>query len=150
MDPFTAATSGFAVISLAIQLFENVREIKTFISNISEAQKTLQGIIDKLEQLELVLGTIKVIIEKQRRANGGEETTISASVLRAMESCKKTLQMLDDVLQNTKSASEGKGNRQKMVGAFKFALKRERIESYEQQLERVFQILNVTITLNLT
>jgi hypothetical protein len=149
-DPFTAAVSSFAVVSLAIQLFDIVREIKSFISYIYESQRTLQGLVDKLEQLELVFTNIKVIIEKQHRANGGEETTISASVLQAMGICKRNLQLLEGVVKSTKSECEGKGKTQKMLAAFKLALKREHMEDFERQLQNVLQILDITITLNLT
>jgi hypothetical protein len=150
MDPFSAAVSSFAVISLAIQLFENVREIKSFISYVSEGQRTLQGLVDKLELLELVFKNIKVLIEKQHRANGGEETIISASVLQAMGLCKKKLQLLEGVINSTKSACERKSKAQGMLGAFKLALKRERMEDVERELQNVLQILSMTITLNLT
>jgi hypothetical protein len=150
MDPFSAAASSFAVISLAIQLFDNVREIKNFISYISESKRTLQGLIDKLEQLELVFKNIKVIVEHQHRANGGEETIISASVLQAMGMCKRNLQLLEGVVNSTKSVCKEKGKTQGMLGAFKLALKRERMEDFERQLQNVLQILDITITLNLT
>jgi hypothetical protein len=150
MDPFTVAVSGFAVISLADQLFENVREIKSFISYISESQRTLQGLVDKLELLELVFKNIRVLIEKQQQANGGEETMISASVLQAMAICKNNLQLLEGVINSTRSACKGNSKARELLGAFKLALKRERLEDFERQLQNVLTILDLTITLNLT
>jgi hypothetical protein len=150
MDPFTVAVSSFAVISLADQLFENVREIKSFISYISEGQRILQGLVDKLELLELVFKNTKVLTEKQQRENGGEDTMISASVFQAMEICKRNLRMLEGVINSTRSACKGKSKARELLGAFKLALKRERLEDFERQLQNVLQILDITITLNLT
>ena len=66
MDPFGAAASGIAVVSLAIQLVDSVRQLQRFLRSVSEAPKELKRLINLLEQLELILDNIGSFIENQR------------------------------------------------------------------------------------
>jgi len=51
MDGLSTAASGIAVVSLAIQLVDSVREIRRFLRDLSEAPKELKRLVDLLEQL---------------------------------------------------------------------------------------------------
>lgn len=87
MEALGAGASCFDVISLVIQLVETVRDVRRFLQSVSEAPGALKRLIDQLEQLELILESIKSIVERPRIQNGGQETVFSAHIFRAMRLC---------------------------------------------------------------
>ena len=91
MDGLSAAASGMAVVSLAIQLVGSVRDIRRFMRQVSDAPKELNRLIDLLEQLEVIIEGVGELIEKQRRSAGDSDIDVSPNVLRAMKTCENRL-----------------------------------------------------------
>ncbi|PMD52809.1 uncharacterized protein K444DRAFT_192059 [Hyaloscypha bicolor E] len=98
MDGLSAAASGIAVVSLAIQLVDSVRQIQRFLHNVSEAPKELQRLINLLEQLELILENIGELIDRQRRQSADEDVAVSETILRAMKTCENTIKGLAGIV----------------------------------------------------
>lgn len=150
MDGLSAAASGMAVVSLAIQLVGSVREIRRFLRSVSEAPKELRRMIDLLEQLELILENVGALVDSQRRQNGGQDTTVSEMVFRAMKSCESKLKMLEDVVEVAKKTATASNMATRTLGSFKLACKKKDIEGFESQLHDAVSLLNLAITTNLT
>jgi len=150
MDGLSAAASGMAVVSLAIQLVGSVRDIRRFLGNVSDAPKELGRLIDLLEQLELILENIGAQVENQRRQNGDRNTAASEMVLRAMKTCESKLKMLEDVVMYAKKTASATSKTTRALGSFKFACKKKDLEGFESQLHDAVSLLNLTITANLT
>ena len=86
---------------------DNVRQVQSFLRNVSDAPKELTRLIDLLEQLELIVENISLLMER-RQHNGSVDDTICASVHKALSTCETKLAILDDVVKKAKTASEGK------------------------------------------
>ncbi|KAE9365956.1 hypothetical protein N431DRAFT_385949 [Stipitochalara longipes BDJ] len=136
MDGLSAAASGIAVVSLAIQLVDSVREIRRFLRDVSEAPKELKRLIDLLEQLELILENIAALVDRQKQGAAQTDIDLSGSILRAMETCESKLKMLEDVTRT--------------FGSFRLACKKRDIEDFERQLHDAISMLNLAMTTNLT
>ena len=63
MDGLSAAASGIAVASLAIQLVDSVREIRRFFRTLKDAPEELHRLLDLLEHMELMLDKIGKLVE---------------------------------------------------------------------------------------
>jgi heme exporter protein D len=150
MDPFSAAASGIAVVSLAIQLVDSVREIRRFLRDISEAPKDLRRLIDLLEQLELILENIGALVERQQQHSAEPAIDMSASIVRAMRTCESKLKFLEDVVAAAKKTSSSNGKVKRTFGSFKLACKKKDIEELESQLHDAISLLNLAMTTNLT
>ncbi|KAH8743361.1 hypothetical protein F5882DRAFT_446616 [Hyaloscypha sp. PMI_1271] len=149
MDPFSATASGIAVVSLAIQLVDYVRQIQRFLRSVSEAPKELKRLIDLLEQLELILESIGALIDRQQRQSGSS-ATVSETVLRAMKACENTLERLESIVNAAKKASDAKNKAARSLGSFRLSCKKKDIEDFERQLHDAVSLLNLTMTTNLT
>ena len=149
MDGLSAAASGIAVVSLAMQLVDSVRDIQRFLHRVSDAPRELKRLLDLLEQLELILESIGMIIERQNTHEPDHDAAVSASVLRALKTCENKLLMLEDVVEVAKKASGG-GRVARSFGAFRLACKTRDVEEFEGQLQHAVNILNLTMTVNLT
>jgi Fungal N-terminal domain of STAND proteins len=150
MDGLSAAASGIAVVSLAIQLVDSVREIRRFLRNVSEAPKELRRLIDMLEQLELVLENIGALVERQKQQAAEADVDVSGSILKAMTTCESKLKMIEDVVEVAKKNSSVTSKPARTFGSFRLACKRRDIEEFEGQLRDAISLLNLTMTVNLT
>ncbi|PMD61924.1 uncharacterized protein K444DRAFT_642186 [Hyaloscypha bicolor E] len=150
MDGLSAAASGIAVVSLAIQLVDSVREIRRFLRDVSEAPKELRRLIDLLEQLELILENIGALVERQQEHTAQAEIDVSGSILRAMRTCESKLQMLEGVVEAAKKSATATNKTTRTFGSFRLACKRREIEEFESQLRDAINLLNLAMTTNLT
>lgn len=150
MDGLSAAGSGMAVISMAVQLVSSINDIRKFLGRVSDAPKELNRLIDVLEQLELILQHIGTMIEKQRGHSLRGEIDVSPSVLRAIKACENRVQILEEVVETAKRTSFSANKSTRTLGAFKLACKKKEIEEFESQVLNTISILHLAMTTNLT
>jgi hypothetical protein len=150
MDGLSAAASGIAVVSLAIQLVDSVREIRRFLRDVSEAPKELKRLMDLLEQLELILENIGALVERQQQGATQTDVDMSGSIMRAMKTCESKLKMLEDVVETAKKTTTASSKATRTFGSFRLAFKKRDIEDFEKQLHDAISLLNLTMTTNLT
>jgi uncharacterized protein YoxC len=149
MDGLSAAASGIAVVSLAIQLVDSVRQIQRFLRNVSEAPKELRRLINLLEQLELILENIGELIDRQQRQSADEDVALSETVLRAMKTCENTVKGLAGIVDAARKSAEAKNKATKALGSLRLSCKKKDIEEFERQLHEAVSLLNLTMTTNL-
>jgi uncharacterized protein YoxC len=114
MDGLSAAASGIAVISLALQLVDSVRQIQRFLRKVSEAPKELRRLIELLEQLELILESIGELINKQQQQGGNQDVAVSETVLRAMKTCENTVKGLASTVDGARKSIEARIRRRRL------------------------------------
>jgi hypothetical protein len=147
MDGLSAAASGMAVISLTIQLLDFVREIQRFMHSTFNARAELKRLMDLLDQLALILESIGSLIDKQENM---ANANIISNILRAMKTCEGKLSILRNVVESAKKASISKSKVAQSWGLYKLTWKKKDIEDFENELQRMVSILDLTITMNLT
>lgn len=151
MDGLSAAASGIAVVSLAIQLVESVREMRRFLRSVSEAPEELKRLLDLLEQLELILEQVGMLVQQQQEGNARLEASgVMASVMRAINTCESKLAMLEGVVEVTKQSSAKSSRVTKTMGSFRLACKKKDIREIEQQLHDAVALLGLSMMANLT
>jgi hypothetical protein len=150
MDGLSAGASIIAVVSLAVQLLDTVREVRSFLRNVSDAPKELTRLIGLFDQLELIVENISLLMKRQRQYNGDMDDMICASVHKALRTCETKLAILDEMVKKAMTASEGKHKAARSFGSFRLACKKKDIEEFETQLRHAVTILDLTMTMNLT
>jgi len=148
MDGLSAAASGIAVVSLALQLVDSVRQIQRFLRKVSEAPKELRRLLDLLEQLELILESIGDLINKQQQS-GDQDVAVSETVLRAMKTCENTVKELASTVDRARKDFEEKSRMTKMVACFRLECKRRDVEEFERRIQDAISLLNLTMTTKL-
>jgi hypothetical protein len=138
MDGLSAAASGIAVVSLAIQLVDSVREIRRFFRTLKDAPDELDRLLDLLELMELMLGNIGKLVDP--------DSDISPSVLRAMQTCEKALGKLGALIQKSKRNLSAQSPLKRRLGCFRLACKKQEVEEIEKQLDRAVNNLNMAMT----
>lgn len=88
MDGLSSAASGFAVISLAIQLADGVKKLCDFWNSVKDAPEDIQGVIADLRLLLIVL--TEMAVEDQHV----ESDSALAAVLKA---CNDKIHRLADL-----------------------------------------------------
>lgn len=149
MDGLSAAASGIAVVSLAIQLVDSVREMRRFLRSISEASEELKRLIDLLEQLEMILEQVGMLVQRQHENTRLEADGVIASVSRAIKTCESKLAKLEEIVEATKNTS-ATSRAAKMLGSIRLACKKKDIREMEQQVHEAVSLLSVTMMANLT
>ncbi|KAH8672816.1 hypothetical protein BGZ60DRAFT_527110 [Tricladium varicosporioides] len=147
MDGLSAAASGIAVVSLAIQLVDSVGRIRRFLRSISDAPKELERLIDLLEQLEMILQQILMMVEKQNAGPGN--TDLFKNVFRAVKSCEIKLSKFESLIEASKQISFSRKRMMKTVGSFQLACKKKDIQEFESQLNEAMTLLNLALTATL-
>ncbi|PMD20159.1 hypothetical protein NA56DRAFT_186417 [Hyaloscypha hepaticicola] len=150
MDGLSAAASGIAVVSLALQLVSSVRDIRRFLHSMSEAPEELKRLMDLLEQLEFVLEQVGLLAKRERGNTRLEGTSMMASVLRAITTCQKKLELLEGVVKATKDVKASSNRATRALGSFKLVCKKTDIRWIEQQLNEAVNLLSLTMMANLT
>jgi len=138
MDGLSAAASGMAVASLAIQLVDSVRKIRRFFRTLKGAPEELHRLLDLLEHMELMLDHIGKMADP--------DSDISPSVLKAIQTCEKALSKLGAIIQKVKRDSSAQSPLKKSLGFFKLACKKEEVEEIERQVDRDVNNLNLVMT----
>ena len=148
MDGLSAAASGIAVVSLAIQLIDSVRDVRRFLKRVSDAPKELKRLLGLLEQLELILENIGDLIERQNAQYDDHDAPISRSVLKTLKTCEEKLLVLENIVDATRKASSS-NRTTRSLGSFKLACKKHDIEEFERELQETVSVLNLAMTVNL-
>ena len=138
MDGLSAASSGIAVVSLAIQLVDSVREIRRFFQTLKDAPEELGRLLDLLEHMELMLENIGKLVDP--------DSDISPSVLKAIQTCEKALNKLSALIQKVKRNSSAQIPLKRSLGFFRLACKKQEVEEIEKQLDRAVGNLNMVMT----
>lgn len=149
MDGLSTAASGIAVVSLAIQLVDSVREIRRFIRSVSDAPKELSRLVDLLDQLEMIFEQIVMLVEKQERARLGNPDVL-AIVMRAIKMCETKLEMIEKVVEASTQASSTTSRSKRTLGSLRLACKKKDIEEIESQLRYATNLLSMAMMTNLT
>jgi hypothetical protein len=138
MDGLSAAASGMAVVSLAIQLVDSVREIHRFFRTLKGAPEELGRLLDLLEHMELMLDNIGKLVDP--------DSGISLSVLKAIQTCERALNRLGGLIEKVKRNSSAQNPLKRSLGFFRLACKKEEVEEIERQLDRAVGNLNMVMT----
>jgi hypothetical protein len=137
------AASAFAVVSLAIQLVDTIRETRRFVRNVRDAAKEWKRLIDLLEHLELIIEGIGIVF-KEKEAN--RVTIFSKSVFKALGTCETKFETLEGLVKKSQSVNQGKTKTLRAWSALKLAYKEEVIREFECQLRDALMILSITMS----
>jgi hypothetical protein len=125
-DPLSAIASGMSVVSLAIQVAENIKKLKDFCDLMKAAPEEIRLAIDEVETLSLIMEDID-------RDMQGEllDPRTKAIVLRSYRLCRNSSEALHSLVTELEQHLVSGSKR----GCFKIAMKQEKIENFRKKLE---------------
>ncbi|KAF4611370.1 hypothetical protein G7Y89_g15643 [Cudoniella acicularis] len=149
MDPLSGVASVFAVVSLAIQLVDSIREIKGFLHKVTDAPKELEKLVSLLDQLELIVNNVRELLVAQQQLGNGLNASICANVENALKNCEANVARFHRVIQPAKIAFTSGSRAKRSLASLKQAWKKKDFEEFEDQLRGSLNILNFTMTMSI-
>ena len=126
MEGLSAAASGIAVVSIAIQLAESVRKLCDFWSSIKEAPEDIRTISIDLGLLSSVLTRI---------AYEAQHIGPEANLVAALKGCWSQVESLTALLNEIEPGFASTGSRTRKWAAFKAVFKRGQLIKFQEALE---------------
>lgn len=134
MDGLSAAASGMAVVSLALQLGESIKQLYDFWGSVKDAPEDIRAITTDLGLLSSVLA--EMASEEQ---HSGPDPTLTA----VQQACRDKVRKIAKLTDEMEPGFASKSPRIRKWSAFKAVLKGEKI----QKLQKVLDGLKSTLML---
>lgn len=120
--------SGAGVVSLAFTLAESIKKLNDFCDAVKDAPEEIRLTIDEIEILSLLLEDIDQTSQQQIYVS----PAIRLATIKSFGLCKDAARSLQSLV---KDLHDGLSTKKKR-SAFKFALKKEKVEELRSRLER--------------
>lgn len=139
-------SSAFAVVSLAIQLVNNVKRISKFLHSINDAPNEVLRLREALDQLQGILDNAKIIVDQQSTIPGlpGSVSALTS----ALEFCETRVQKLENFLTIAQRRSSTLNRIQRSWSSLRIVLNREEIEKLHSQVREASARLHIAISTN--
>ena len=134
MDGLSAAASGIAVVSIAIQLAESMKKAHDFWSSVKDAPEDIQLLSIDLKLWSSLFAQI---------AEEAQNYPPNDVLIAALERCTITVKSLTKILDEIEPGFSAQSSRRRYWAAFKTVLKGGKIAKFQGTLER----LNSTLQL---
>lgn len=95
MDP---AALSFGVVSLALQIVETAVVIRRYIRAYKSAPQEIQGLSDKLDDIEAVCNSLELIIDGYERASQPRGEAMLSHLKKSMEKCRNRVCTLHGII----------------------------------------------------
>ena len=128
MDGLSSGASVIAVVSLAIQLADSVKQLCEFWSSVNGAPGHIRSIATELELLSSILANIA--LEAQRV---GPDKSLSG----VLRSCTDKVKILTVLTNDLEPGFASRMLRLRKWTAFKAVIKREKVEKLQDGIERL-------------
>jgi hypothetical protein len=133
MEVLAGASSTFAVLSLAIQLAENIKKLHCFWSSVQDAPLEIRGILKDLDIVSEILD--EILVDSEDRDKPFDRSLIVS--LRALERCAESLQTLKGVVDALNNGlGDGRWKTRKWA-ALKMVWKEDKIVKFLEVLRDV-------------
>ena len=126
MDGLSATASGMAVISLAFQLGESIKQLHDFWDSVKEAPDDIQTIKEDLGLLSSVLAEMSNEVQ-----HSGPDQTLT----RALKACCDKVNKLTRITNEMEPGFASRSLRMRKWTAFKAVFKSEKIHKFQKVLE---------------
>lgn len=128
MEGLSAAASGIAVVTVAVQLAESFKKLCDFWKSVKEAPEDIRAISADLEILSNVL--MKIAHETQH-------VEPEAALIAALNGCCVKVKTLNTILNEIEPGFSSKKSRVRQWTAFKAVLKHGKLVKFQVALDRL-------------
>lgn len=126
MDGLSAAASGIAVVSIAIQVSDSIQKVSDFIESAQEAPEDIESTSSELQILFPLLKEIRLHNPLLNTNSSGAETIL--------ESLEKKISSCMDLLNRYKLGLNSRSRRMRKWSQIKVAAKREKFKKMKESL----------------
>lgn len=126
MDGLSAAASAMAVVSLAFQLGDSIKQLHDFWDSVKEAPDDIHAIQEDLGLLSSVLAEM---------ANEMQHSGPDQTITRALKACSDKVDKLTRITNDLEPGFASRSLRIRKWTAFKAVLKSDKIDKFQKVLE---------------
>lgn len=126
-EVFGVVASGMGVVSLAFQVADSVKKLKDFYGLMKDAPEDIHLALDEVEVLSIVLEDIDRDIQQQLFPS----PAIKAAAMKSLRMCTVASEALKTLVQELEKNIVASKKR----GAFKAALKKDKVDRFRERLE---------------
>lgn len=126
MDPLSAASSAFSVISLAIQLGDSINKLCNFLSSIAEAPKEIEFVIDQLRFFTQLLDDI----QNNQKIFGPDP-----AIMKAVERCEAPIKELQQIADSLVPGFAASSNIRRKWTALTTVKAKEKMVKFQEKLQ---------------
>ncbi|KAK0112606.1 hypothetical protein ONS95_014349 [Cadophora gregata] len=135
MEPLSAASSVFAVVSVAIELAKVINKLVIFCNAVQEAPSGLGRLVEDLEVLGELLEQVHAVAFEAK----GSERYIE----RAVDRCRVTVEKLEEVIWKPSVDLRSEKSGRRFRGRVRIALGQTQIDALREEIERAKSQLQV-------
>ncbi|KAK0124739.1 hypothetical protein ONS96_008621 [Cadophora gregata f. sp. sojae] len=135
MEPLSAASSVFAVVSIAIELAKGINKLVVFCKAVQEAPSGLKGLVEDLEVLGELLEQVHAVAFEAK----GSERYIE----RAVDRCRVTIEKLEEIIWKPSVDLRSEKSGRKFRGRVRIALGQTQIDTLREEIERAKSQLQI-------
>ena len=128
MEGLSAAASGIAVVSVAIQLAESFKKLSDFWKSIKEAPEDIRAISTDLDLVSSVLAEI---------ANETQHVQPDDTLIAVLNACWDKVKLLTGIVNQIEPGFASTSLRLRKWTAFKAVLRRGELIKFQEALERL-------------
>ena len=139
------ASSAFAAVALAIQLFGTVQETRNFVKDLNNAPRELIKLGEDLDQLTSVLGLVKQLLEHQFLVLGLPGSPIF--LLDPLQNCERIHKPLKEIVDKAKEAPNDR-RAKRIWNLIRFGMKKGRVQELQSQLRDAKSDLQFAVLAN--
>jgi hypothetical protein len=140
--------SGFAVVSLAIQLIQSINTVKTFIRDVKGAPKELARLLELLNRLSALLDDVRGVMERQTSLR--QCPLPPQTIFDCLKSCEASLKLLEDIIETYKGRQGSASGFARLKDDIKFGFKSKDISDFEARIQGDINYLTAALSPNNT
>lgn len=142
MDP---ASLSLGVVALALQIVETAVVIRRYISAYKSASQEIQGLSDKLDDIEAICNSLELIIDGYEKASQSRGVAMLNNLQKTMEKCRNRVSTLHGIISQIVCPSQKTRNPLNSTGAL-FLRRRSELRKCDDDLSDSLRVLHLHVS----
>lgn len=152
MDPLSVTSGVVGIVAFALQLAKTASKVKKAVEEIKSAPREARELIERLVMLETACQLIGFHLERRETLPGHSSSAFPDIISKALVQCLVRIQDLEQVLSSSSTGDPVSGTpRFKFDAAsrLRLVLRKEKISSLIQEIDRVISLLQFVIQVDM-
>jgi len=152
MDPLSVTSGVVGIVAFAFQLAKTASKVKSAIEEVKSAPKEARELIERLVMLETACQLVGLHLERRQTLASNSLSPSLDIISKALAQCLPKVQELEQMLSKM-SSSDGpaRTSRPKFdtVSRLRLVLRKDKISSLVQEIDRVISLLQFVIQVDM-
>lgn len=152
MDPLSVTSGIVGIVAFALQLAKTASQVKKAVEDVKSAPKVARELIERLVMLETACQLIGFHLERRDTLPGHPSSASLDIISKALAQCLVRIQDLEQVIPSSGPADSAAGTplpKFDTASRLRLVLRREKISSLIQEIDRVISLLQFVIQVDM-